>query len=112
MQAHHSTTACFVKRSGYRLRSFTADAQSLQLQDGPYEVTRLAVEEARLAWPCWQSVQLQARGLRVELLQRQMPEVRATRSRCRRSCMWLLYTTVLVCRPFGILVFTSSEATA
>jgi hypothetical protein len=32
-----------------------------------------------LSWPCWQSVQLQARGLRVELLQRQMPEVGTTR---------------------------------
>jgi hypothetical protein len=62
--------------SGYHLRNFEADAQSLRLRDGPYEVTRLAVAEARLAWPSWQSVQLQARGLRVELLQRQMPQVR------------------------------------
>ncbi|WIA12622.1 hypothetical protein OEZ85_006279 [Tetradesmus obliquus] len=60
--------------AGYHLRNFTADAASLRLRGGPYEVTRLAVAEARLAWPTWQSVQLQARGLRVELLQRQMPQ--------------------------------------
>jgi hypothetical protein len=81
---HFTIAACSVHCSGYRLRNFTANAQSLQLRDGPYQLTRLAVEEARLAWPCWQSVQLQARSVRVEVLQRQMPEVRTLRCPCCR----------------------------
>jgi hypothetical protein len=73
--------------AGLSLRGFRLDTSHWQLQDGPYEIAHLSLAAAELAWPTWQQqvLRLHVSGLRLELAQHSMAQVRGRVGTCWRA---------------------------